>query len=230
MKKITSLITIMTFGMLFTQAQQTVSHSGGSSFGLRGGVNFQNINGKDNAGNKLTNDLITAFHAGITLDIPAGTDFYFQTGLLYSLKGAKINNVFLGQSINSEVKVSYVELPLNFLYKPLLGKGHMLLGFGPYAALGVNGKVTTSGSNSSQDRDIKFQNKVLLTDSRNVAYIKPLDAGANMLIGYEFANNLSFQLNTQLGLLKINPEYEGASNDNSTAKNTGFGFSLGYKF
>jgi hypothetical protein len=51
-----------------------------------------------------------------------------------------------------------------------------------------------------------------------------------MIVGYEFGNKVSFQLNTQLGLTKINPEYEGVSNDNSSAKNTGFGISLGYRF
>jgi len=51
-----------------------------------------------------------------------------------------------------------------------------------------------------------------------------------MLVGYEFANKVSFQLNTQLGLTKINPEYEGEANDKTSAKNTGFGFSLGYRF
>jgi hypothetical protein len=57
-----------------------------------------------------------------------------------------------------------------------------------------------------------------------------MDAGANFLFGYEFANKVSFQLNAQLGLLKINPEYEGTTNDQTSAKNTGFGFSIGYKF
>jgi hypothetical protein len=56
-----------------------------------------------------------------------------------------------------------------------------------------------------------------------------LDAGANMLAGYQFRNKISVQLNAQLGLTKINPEYEGAGNDKTSAKNTGFGFSLGYR-
>ena len=68
------------------------------------------------------------------------------------------------------------------------------------------------------------------SDPNDVVYIRPMDAGANMLAGYEFGNKVSFQLNAQLGLTKINPEYEGSSNDNSSAKNTGFGFSLGYRF
>jgi hypothetical protein len=68
------------------------------------------------------------------------------------------------------------------------------------------------------------------SDPDDVVYIRPMDAGANMLVGYEFGNRVSFQLNTQLGLAKINPEYEAASNDEASAKNTGFGFSLGFRF
>jgi hypothetical protein len=149
---------------------------------------------------------------------------------LYTVKGAKSNDVFLGQSLNTTLKISYIELPLNFLYKPLLGKGHMLLGFGPYAALGIGGKATYENNGSKQNESIEFQNKVLLTDPDDVVYLRPLDAGANLLFGYEFANRVSFQLNTQLGLVKINPEYEGNNNDQTSAKNTGFGFSLGFKF
>jgi hypothetical protein len=44
------------------------------------------------------------------------------------------------------------------------------------------------------------------SDPDDVVYIRPMDAGANMLVGYEFGNRVSFQLNTQLGLTKINPE------------------------
>ncbi len=68
------------------------------------------------------------------------------------------------------------------------------------------------------------------SDPDNVVYLRPLDAGANFLVGYEFGNRISFQLNAQLGLTKINSEYEGASNDKTSAKNTGFGFSLGFRF
>lgn len=225
-----SLIATLIFGAILTQAQQKVTHSGGTGFGLRGGVNFQNINGTDNNGDKLKNDILTGFHAGFNIDIPVGTDFYFQPGLLYSVKGAKSTDVFLGQSVNTTLKISYVELPLNFIYKPLLGKGHMLLGFGPYVALGIGGKATYENNGSKQDENIKFQNPVLLTDRDDLVYLRPLDAGANLLFGYEFANRVSFQLNTQLGLVKINPEYEGSSNDQTSAKNTGFGFSLGFKF
>lgn len=219
----------MVLGTIFLQAQQKVNLNG-TSFGLRGGVNFQNINGKDENGDKLENDILTGFNIGINAEIPVGVDFYFQPGLLFTTKGAKSKDVILGQTINGKVKISYLELPLNLLYKPVLGKGRLLLGFGPYLAFGLSGKATYEGGGTSLTSDIKFKNKVLNTDSDDFVYVRPLEAGANLLAGYEFANKVSFQLNTQLGLTKINPEYEGATNDKTSAKNTGFGFSLGYRF
>jgi hypothetical protein len=225
-----SLIIILISGSILTQAQEKVSQPGSSGFGIRAGVNFQNINGKDDNGDKIKNDLLVGFNVGINLDIPVGTDFYFQPGLLYSIKGAKSNDDFLGQTLNTTLKISYVELPLNFIYKPLLGRGHMLLGFGPYVAMGIGGKATYENNGSEQSENIKFKNKVMVTDRDDVVYLRPVDAGANLLFGYEFANRVSFQLNTQLGLVKINPEYEGNNNDQTSAKNTGFGFSLGFKF
>ena len=48
-----------------------------TSFGILGGLNFQNINGTDNDGDKLNNDLILGFHAGVNLMIPVAPDFYF---------------------------------------------------------------------------------------------------------------------------------------------------------
>jgi hypothetical protein len=229
-RRIIILITAMVLLTTITNAQKTTAHSGGTTFGIRGGINFQNINGKDQDGNKLTNDLVTRFNLGVNAEIPVGTDFYFQPGLLFTTKGAKNEQVVFGQNVISTVNLSYLELPLNLIYKPALGAGHLLLGFGPYVALGVGGKVKYEEDGSNQQQDVKFKNNVKASDAIDVVYFKPLDAGANLLAGYEFHNKLSFQLNTQLGLTKINPEYEGAADDKSSFKNTGFGLSLGYRF
>ena len=230
MKKRISLVAVMVLGTIFSQAQQKTSPAGGTSFGLRAGVNFQNINGRDENDDKLKNDMLIGFNVGINAEIPVGIDFYFQPGLLYSIKGAKSNDDIPGQSFKTTLKISYLEVPLNFLYKPLLGTGHLILGFGPYVGFGIGGKATYEGGGSNLTEKIKFQKTVKSSDPDDVVYIRPMDAGANMLVGYEFGNRVSFQLNTQLGLTKINPEYEGASNDKTSAKNTGFGFSLGYRF
>jgi hypothetical protein len=181
-----------------------------TTFGIRAGVNFQNLNGKDANDDKLDYKLKTGFNAGVNAEIPVGIDFYLQPGLLFSTKGAKAN---VG---DGKINLSYLELPINFIYKPELGEGKMLLGFGPYVAYAIGG-TTKVGSVES---DIEFGDQPSET--------KRFDAGANLLAGYEFSNRLSFQLNAGLGLLKINnrPDID----KKSSVKNTGFGVSLGYRF
>ncbi len=115
---------------------------------------------------------------------------------------------------------------MNLVYRSQVGNGHVLLGFGPYAALGVGGKVKVN----SESYDIKFKNKVTGSNGTGEVYLRPLDAGANIFFGYELSSGLFAQLNAQLGLLKLNPEYEGISDDDGSMKNTGFGVSLGYRF
>lgn len=202
--------------VVFAQTTTTT----GTTFGIRAGVNFQNINGKDVNGNKLKNTVTTGLNVGANAEIPVGVDTYIQPGVLFSTKGAKWD------VSNDKVHLSYIEVPVNFLYKPLLGTGHMLLGFGPYAAYGIGGKV--KGDNGT-DTKIEFKKEVNTADAAK-PYFKPFDAGANFLVGYEMANNLSLQLNAQLGLVNINPEYQGISNDKRSWKNTGFGVSVGYRF
>ena len=198
-------------------AQSMVKTVNKTTFGIRAGVNFQNINGKDAAENNLENDLTTGFHAGLNAEVPLGTGFYLQPGVLYSIKGAEFNN-------NAKVKLSYIEVPINFVYKPILGSGNMILGFGPYAGFGIGGKIKSGGS----ETDIDFGSSY--NAANPATYFKSFDAGGNLLAGYEFANKVSFQLNAQLGLVNINKENEGITADKTRWRNTGFGASLGYRF
>jgi hypothetical protein len=197
-----------------------------TSFGLLGGINFQNLNGKDISGDKLENDLLPGFHAGMNIQIPIAPSFCFQPGLLFSTKGAKNT----GSISTTTTRLSYVELPLNLVYKGKLGNGFILLGFGPYIAYGIGGKVTTEAGDVTLDTKIEFQSVVELTDPPLAAYYKGFDAGGNIFAGYETAGGLFFQLNTQFGMLKINPENKWISDDQSSIKNTGFGLSIGYRF
>ena len=171
-------------------------------FGLQAGVNFQNLNGKDILGNELENSLATGFHAGLNAIIPIAPEFYFQPVLQFSQKGAK--NTIVVVDVN--YKISYIEMPLNLLYRGALGDGYVLLGFGPYVGYAV--KAIAVAGDVETDMDIKA-----------------FDAGAGVYAGYETALGLYFQLNTQYGLLNINPD-----DNNSVRKNVGFGLSLSYRF
>ncbi len=202
---------ILIFSLAGSMAFAQGSSDSRTSFAILGGVNLQNLNGKDLSGGKLKNDLLIGYHAGFNVHIPLSPQFYIQPGLLLNTKGAKIDD--------TSYKLSYVELPLNFVYKAPVGNGFFMLGFGPYIAYGVGGN------------EIEFKKAVESGDPDAIKYIKPFDAGGNLFFGYELPAGLFVQLNTQLGFLNINPDdYRITIDNESTLKNTGYGVSIGYRF
>lgn len=209
--KILSIVLILVLSASFAIAQEKSK----MSFGILGGVNFQNLNGKLSSGDKLENDMLLGFHGGVNVQVPIAPEFYFQPGLMFATKGAKDTYTILGAEFTDEIKINYIEMPLNLVYKASLGNGFFMLGFGPYVAYGISGKQVFEG------KDITFE--------RGVDY-NALDAGANIFAGFETAGGLFLQLDTQFGMMNINPDDENSSTDQATAKNTGFGLSLGYRF
>jgi hypothetical protein len=216
------IICLVLFSGTYVKSQDTQK----TSFAILGGVNFQNLNGKDMNGNSLDNELITGYHVGLNIQIPIAPEFYFQPGVMISTKGAKNN----GSLLTTTTKLMYVEVPLNLVYKGLLGNGHIMIGLGPYVAYAISGNVKMESDIISTESDIEFKKVVEIDDPILVPYYKPLDVGGNIFFGYEMAGGIFVQLNAQLGMLDINPEYEILPNDESSIKNTGFGISLGYRF
>jgi hypothetical protein len=201
MKKTSIIVTVFLFAFAVAQAQ--------TSFGVRAGVNLQNINGKS-LGATLENKITPGFNIGVNAEMGVAPDFYFQPGVLFTTKGKK------DEVGDGKTTISYIEIPLNLIYKPVLGTGKLIAGFGPYVAYGIGGKI--KGTNN--DRDINFGSDAVDDD------LKPLDMGANLLFGYELASKLSVQMNVQLGLLNLKPE----GDSDNIRKNTGFGVSVGYRF
>lgn len=177
--RLISLIMILLLSAPLAIAQSTDKAK--MSFAILGGVNLQNLNGKYANGDKLTNDMIVGFHAGVNIQMPIAPQFFFQPGLLFTTKGAKYSD-------GSSTKLSYIELPLNLVYKALLGNGKFMLGFGPYLGYAI---------------------KIKGGD------YKAFDAGGNIFAGYELAGGIFFQLNTEIGMLDINdgnPLYKSVKN------------------
>jgi hypothetical protein len=225
--KLTSIALLFMLSVSLSVAQGTDNAK--TSFSILGGVNFQNFNGKDNSGNQLDNDLIIGYHAGFNIQLPVAPDFFFQPGLLFSLKGSEGSYGIL----TGTYKLSYIEIPLNLVYKGLLGNGYITLGFGPYIGYGVMGNSTLTVGPVSVETDVEFTRVVESGDGLATVHFRPFDAGGNIFFGYEMAAGLFLQLNAQLGMLKINPEDNRnikAYGDQLSVKNTGFGLSLGYRF
>jgi hypothetical protein len=105
-----------------------------------------------------------------------------------------------------------------------------LLGFGPYVSYGIMGTAKHDGGSLNYESDIEFKNSVESGAPLTTSYFKAFDAGGNVFVGYEMAGGMFMQLNTQIGMLNINPEDNRLVSNESVIKNTGFGLSLGYRF
>lgn len=189
-----------------------------TSIGLTGGINWNNINGKTASGSELNNQLKTGFNGGVNVEIPVGTGFYLQPGIEYRQKGSELSN-------GDKLSIGYVEVPVNLVYKPVLGTGSVLLGFGPYIGMGIHGTMDYTDKTA---KDVIFTNIYSATEATDYQF-KKIDAGANFMAGYEFRNKLSASVKAQLGLIDINPE-SNIEGDHTRYRNTGFGLSMGYRF
>ena len=227
--RILSVIAIMVLTATALEAQV--------EFGILAGPNFQNMVGKDEYGDKLTNGLLVGFHAGVSATIPFAPDFYFQTGLLFSQKGSKNNLGLLptkasSDDYNTTTRISYIDLPLHLLFRPELGNGHVLVGFGPYVAFGIGGKQTVDYSGlPAMEQKVKFKSEISNDERFDLenTYFKRFDAGADIFAGYELSMGLWLRLNAQLGLLDMMPAFQD-NDPNANLKNTGFSLSVGYNF
>jgi hypothetical protein len=211
-------------------SQAGAQDDGKTSFGIYAGVNFQNINGTSDAGVKLKNSLVTRFNGGVNVNIPIAPEFYMQPGLQFISKGTKGTVSYFDGSntrqITRTLNMNYLEVPVNLVYRPLLGSGHFMLGFGPYVGYCIGGKAKFSGTNPPADAELQFAKTFPASEPNNLVYFKRMDVGANFFFGYELQSGLNFVFNSQLGLININSE----TNTELSNKNTGFGLTAGYRF
>lgn len=224
--RLLAFILIFTVLVPYTFAQKKRKIDTGIHFGILGGGGMQTLAGTDYWGVKQKNKLIPGFHGGGNVILSIFPDFWFQPGLLFSVKGARQN--IINEDVTKTISLYYVEVPLNLLYRPQLGDGHLLLGLGPYGAFGVVGRERVKSGTITTELIVKY-----LTDASQepttYVYYRGLDAGVNIFFGYEFYNGIFLQMNGQMGLLKVNSDY-GLPNDQTSKKNLGFGLSVGYRF
>lgn len=218
MKKQVVLVLLALAGTLSTYAQV--------SFGLKAGYNNAGLSVEDGA--NLSR--LSGFHAGGIADISLAENFSLQPQLLFIMKGAKqkaYKETIMGVEVESpasKTTLNYLELPVNFLYKHEVGAGKIFVGAGPYVGFGLSGKVKADGSD--EEGKIKFDGKKeseVEAGDDTYMHLKRIDAGANVLAGYELKNGLLFSVNYSLGLTNIDP-------DGAKSKNNYFGISVGYLF
>ncbi|AHF18099.1 porin family protein [Niabella soli] len=210
--------------------------------GIKAGLNLSSLHIQDQNGNRITGAQLTpGANLGLTFDIPVGYEFFIQPAALFSMKGAKMTydaNDYMWQDGSTSQNGDYtrintynVEVPINFLYKPQAGSGHFMIGVGPYFAYAAGGNYRSVLNGNTTTGKMEFINDYAKEDGNNNTLVlgKPFDVGGNILIGYEFYNRVSVQLNGQTSFSNLEPKDHGNRNG-AVLRNGGLGISVGYRF
>jgi len=178
-------------------------------FGPKVGVNLSTMK-MSYSGVSIDPKTLIGFHAGVISEIPLIGNLALQPGILYSVKGTKIN--FLG--VEGSISPGVIEVPVNIAYSLGSDAIKFTLFAGPYVAYGINGQTKSGGVSE----DIVFGTEE--DDDMN-----PLDYGVNFGAGVNISG-LFVSAQYGLGLANLSP----GTTEDGEIKNTVIGISLAYLF
>ncbi|HEY6082375.1 MAG TPA: porin family protein [Chitinophagaceae bacterium] len=196
--------------------------------GIRGGLNLADLKyePKDQTNGTPNANSLASFNAGLIVDIPVVSGLSIQTGAGVTGKGSKVEWTNGSGTYTQTINPLYLEIPANIVFKPQIAPGTRLyFGAGPYLGIGIGGKAAFTGNtpigNFYSDHALKYGND-------NNSDLKPTDAGANILAGFEFGQGLT--LGAQYGLSFTNNAPNGNNNAPKILRNKVFSINAGFFF
>jgi hypothetical protein len=208
MKKTTYLIIISFLIMNYSKAQKI-------SFGITTGAAFASYKSKFESVSVKSKTKV-GFTAGVASAITAGKYFSFQPQLNFIQKGGRQKE----EGTTDKITLSYVELPLNFVFNTNSTNGKFFAGAGPCFSWGFSGKEKYEGGGNSETFDIKFG----FDDDH---HLRPLEIGVNFLAGYQLKKGLFIAANYNAVLNNIRNNF---FDDNIKYHNRYFAVRIGYMF
>ena len=185
--------------LLFTLLLSCYTMAGFSQtrFDAKVGILMANVNANN------TTEMKNGYAIGVGMDNPINKKWAFQTGLMFTGKGYKIQKI--------KAKAHYLEIPLLAAYKThISNKVNFVVNAGHYFAFGIGGKTET------EDKGL-----LISTDYFDDDKARHLDIGIQYGLGAEFGNIL-LNLTGQYGFI---PPF-----GNSNSKNLAYTLTLGYRF
>lgn len=231
--KITLLVSIF-----LCMSSNLLSQASPFQFGIKAGVNISSAFVDDASSTKFK----YGYHIGLTVDYQLPKNFLLQSGLFFSMKGAKIENLnttgYIGgtPSFSHTFNASYIELPIRGAYRLQLSeKATIIIGVGPYLGYGIGGKTKEKLNNgmwSGGENEHKwntFGNGIFDEglDHLRGESLNRFDFGASTNIDFEYKKYvLGIGYNTSIiNIAKTRTYYDDMKYRNSDIK-----ISLGYKF
>lgn len=209
MKKIIlSAVAVFAFG--FVSAQDV-------KFGAKIALNVASLTGDVDDASSLI-----GFQVGAFAEFKISEKFAFQPELMYSAQGVKESATMFVEgyetSIDAKSKLGYLNIPLMAKYYPT---PKFSLEFGPQVGFLLSAKVDGDYTVVIDGMSVSGSESVDVKDQAS-----SVDFGLNFGAGYDFTEKVSAGVRYNLGLSNVY-DYEG---DNTSAKNSVFSVSLGYKF
>lgn len=192
-------------------------------FGIRGGGNLSRILMKSDNEN-LSEDykMTPGFQFGLTAELKISEMVAFETGLLFTTRGVKMEEELFDEELKATINLNYLEIPLNAKLYFSEGETRIFGLIGPYIAYGLSGKTkfetTNAGEKQTDSRDIKF-------GSSENDDLKSFDFGLAAGVGLD-ASRFQVGLTYSYGLANISSYTESGM----TIKNRNIALYVGMKF
>ncbi len=237
MKKIFALALAAIMCASSAKALEYIPESGFTVQGLFG-MNISNFRHPDAAFDGLT-DPKAGFNLGVRGEymLPSCYGVFVNLGVNYTMKGAKMDvAASLPDDYSCTVKYRpcYIEIPLHVGYRfNVLDNLGVFADFGPYFAIGVNGKEKTEfDGDAVEDYSKKFfrNSKMILGE------IQRYDFGLGFRVGAEYANHHSLNFSFDWGLTDMYRDsyrrefFKENGFELGKLKNFNAGITYGYRF
>ena len=219
MKKILLFAVVMAMGLGSVNAQENLR------WGVTAGMNSSKYS------NSFMNSR-TGFHVGVKAEMAlpqVAEGVYLEFGGLLTSKGSKVN---YGSLVSLKLNPYYLEIPVHMGYKYVINENFAVFGnAGPYAAIGVFGKIKAKADLSSAGGNIDWgewgidPSDLKGEGSENIFgkdKMKRFDLGLGLKTGVEFNQRYQVAISYDWGLLE--------TIDNSDWKNRNLMISFSYMF
>ncbi len=176
--------------------------------GVKGGFEMAKFFDKGSNQQYFNISNINTIQAGIIVEKDLSNYFFIQSGIGYIQKGGY--KQFTGQAnsgTTSTLKVNYIQVPINIVYKEKINK-HIkgLVSAGFYGAAGISG--TEKGFDQTQTGTTNIDYKVQFSNAANyvngASIVKPLDFGYAFSAGIEY-QKFQFTVDFSRGFKSIYP-------------------------
>lgn len=162
-------------------------------FGVQGGLNISSMYFEDDD----DDDAKAGIHLGGTYEYQMTDEFVLQTGLLFSMKGAKWDSEFG----SGKISLSYFDIPINVAYKFKVEDVYVFGISGPVIGLGLSGKYKSTWENFSGEEETETDD--VEWGSGDSDDFRRLDLGWKFGAGVQFMEQFQASLSYTTGIANI---------------------------